>query len=349
MAKHGFKMRYLAFFCALFLLIGITFWSKSVTLAAEKEISWTISLWGGRSSLSIPLEEWAELMEKQTNGRWKIKLQYGGVLCTPKNQLDCLKAGMFEVAMWCPDYTPGKNPLHMIHSLPFLSPLKQEHINQMWLEMWEHPALKKELLKWNAVPLHPAGNQTYEYMGTKRIETVENLKGKRIRLGADMAKVLEPFGAVPTMVAAPEAYEAIARGTIDGVAFPPYAMGHYKIYEVSKYLTDGMALGAMHSPFIANKTAWDALPEQFKKYHMEWYKKAPKKWHAAYQAANEKWYPIFKEKLEIIKFPESERNKLVSQAQTVYDEWVRAREKEGLPGREALDYYLKKRKEIAGY
>ncbi len=58
--------------------------------------------------------------------------------------------------------------------------------------------------------------------------------------------------------------------------------------------------------------------------------------------------PVFKEKLEFIDFPEAERNKLVKKAEEVYEKWVKAREAEGLPGREVLNYYLEKRKEVTG-
>ena len=49
-----------------------------------------------------------------------------------------------------------------------------------------------------------------------------------------------------------------------------------------------------------------------------------------------------------IDFPSSERDKIVAKAEAVYDRWVKAREKQGLPGKEILNYYLEKRKEITG-
>ena len=100
---------------------------------------------------------------------------------------------------------------------------------------------------------------------------------------------------------------------------------------------------------IANKDAYAALPEEFKKYHREWYNNAPEIWAAQYKNADDKWLPVFKEKLDFSVFPASERDKLIAKSEEVYETWVAAREKEGLPGRDILDYYLKKRNEIAGY
>jgi len=49
-----------------------------------------------------------------------------------------------------------------------------------------------------------------------------------------------------------------------------------------------------------------------------------------------------------VEFPVTERKKLVVKAQEVYDAWSAAREKEGLPGKEILEYYLRKREDLIG-
>ena len=325
--------------------------STPEVFSADKPIQWNLSVWGGSRAWTKPVEQWAKDMEKATNGRWKIKIHYGGVLAPAKEQLDGIRAGMFEAGGFCSAFHPGKNPLHTVAELPFIAPSNNKHIFQLSAALWEHPALKKELLKWNAVPLLPGGLCQYQLMGNKPVRTVEDLKGMRIRMGGEIGKVLRAMGAVPTMVPAPEVYEAVSRGTIDLVGFPwTYAYGSYKIFEVSKYAMDSISLGTMNCPYVASKDAWDALPEEFKKIHMKWYAKAPDFFAAEYKKADDKWMPIFKKKLEFIDFPKSERDKILAKAQEgFYDRWVEAREKEGLPGKEIFEYYMKKRKEIAGY
>jgi TRAP-type C4-dicarboxylate transport system substrate-binding protein len=330
-------------------LVAFLFTLAPQVIAADKTVEWNFSLWGGKRAWTSPLHDWAAEMEKKTNGGWKIKLHYGNVLAPPKENYDGIKAGMFEAAGICAAYTPGKNPLHTVGELPFIAPNETVNIVRMMGEMWKHPAFKKELSKWNAVPLLPSALPQYHLMGNKPVRTVKDLDGARIRIGGEIAKVLKEFGAVPTLVPAPEVYEAVSRGTIDLVGFPwTYSYGSYKTYEVSKYVSLPMSLGTMSCFYIANKDAWDALPEEYKNYHMEWYNKAPDVWAARYKMADDKWIPEFKKKLEFIEFPSSERDKIVTKAEAVYDKWVKAREKEGLPGKEILNYYLKKRKEITG-
>jgi TRAP-type C4-dicarboxylate transport system substrate-binding protein len=349
MGKVFFGKRYVVILCSLIIMVGFLLTLAPKAISAQKVINWNFSLWGGKRAWSAPLHDWAADMEKKTNGRWKIKLHYGGVLAPPKENYDGIKAGMFEAAGICSAYTPGKNPLHTVSELPFIAPNENKDIIQLMVELWKHPALKKELLKWNAVPLLPSALCQYHLMGNKPVRTVEDLKGARIRIGGLQAKVLKEFGAVPTLVPAPEVYEAVSRGTIDLVGFPwTYSYGSYKTYEVSKYVSLPMSLGTMSCFYIANKDAWDALPEEFKKYHMEWYYKSPEIWAAEFKKADDKWIPIFKKRLEFIDFPKSERDKIVAKAEPIYESWVKDREKEGLPGKEILNYFLKKRKELTG-
>lgn len=349
MGKEFLRKRYVVILCSL--AIGVSFLCTLAPKAtpAEKEVLWNVSCWGGKRAGTRPLHVYAADMEKQTGGRWKMKIHYGSVLAPAKEQLDGLKAGMYEAAFFAPAYAPGKTPLHTVHELPFIAPRDNVQMGKLWIELWKHPAMKKELLKWNAVPLLPNMLPKYDIMGTKAVRTVADLKGLRVRVGGEIARVLREFGAVPTLMPAPEIYEAIARGTIDAVTLPwTYAFGAYKIHEVSRYACI-IALGSLSMMPVVNKDAWEALPERWKEYHREWYYKAPEMWAAEYKKADDKWLPIFKEKLELIEFPTSERDKLVAKAEEVYERWVKEREKEGLPGREILDYYLKKRKEIAGY
>jgi TRAP-type C4-dicarboxylate transport system substrate-binding protein len=289
-------------------------------------------------------------MAKATNGKWKINLHYGGVLSPAKENLDGLKAGLFEAMQICSAYAPGKLPLHTVHELPFFLPKDPEKINQMMRALWEHPALLKELDKWNAVPLIPAALPQYGLMSNKPVRNVKDLDGLRIRIAGEMARVVSQFGAVPAMMPGPNIYEAMERGTIDAVTLPwSFAFGAFKVNEVSKYASIGFAPGSQCCPYFASKTAWNNLPEKFKKLHLEWTKDSPKVWADAYKEGDNKWIPIYKKQMEFIQFPEEEYKKLERKAENIYKEWIKRMEKRGLPGKEVFEYYKQKRKEIAGY
>jgi TRAP-type C4-dicarboxylate transport system substrate-binding protein len=165
------------------------------------------------------------------------------------------------------------------------------------------------------------------------------MKGVKMRIAGLNAKALQAFGAVPTMVTAPEGYTALERGTIDSFGFPySFAFGAYKLYEVSKFATEGMAMSGFLCFQGVSLTAWNKLPENLKA-------KLPQAWALnreallkAYKESDEKWIPIFKQKLEVTQFPASERAKLVAASNPIWEAWVKEQEAAGRPGREILNF-----------
>ena len=347
--KHFKKGLWSTIICLIFVAgLILTFVPQAVS--APKVITWNVALWGGERDWTRPLHRWVEDIKKRTNGGWQINLHYGAVLSPSKEHLDGLKGGLFEACQFCASYAPGKTPLQTVFELPFILPKDQQQISEMMAALWEHPALLKELGRWNAVPLFPAAITQYGLMGNKRIAKVEDFKGIRIRISGEMARVVAMFGAAPTMIPVSDLYEAMDRGTLDMATLPwAFSFGAFKINEVSKYCTTNFAPGSQSCAFIANKKAWNALPEEYKKLHMEWYKKAPKIWGDEYKKGDKRWIPIYKKKLEFIELPDEERAKLVAKARGIWDEWIKRMKKRGLPGKEVLNYFMAKRKEIAGY
>lgn len=343
------KSPWLTVLCSVILLV-LVFAYVPQAVSASKEITWNVALWGGERDWTRPLHRWVDDMAQRTNGLWKINLHYGGVLSPSKEHLDGLKGGLFEACQFCASYAPGKTPLQTVFELPFILPQDQQEMSETMAALWEHPALKKELARWNAVPLFPAAITQYGLMGNKRIAKVEDFKGVRIRISGEMARVVSTFGAAPTMIPVSDLYEAMERGTLDMATLPwAFSFGAFKINEVSKYVTTNFAPGSQSCAYVANKRAWDALPDEYKKFQMEWYAKAPKIWGDEYKKGDKRWIPIYQKSLEFVELPDSERAKLVAEAEGVWVEWVKKMEQRGLPGKEVLDYFLAKRKEISGY
>lgn len=332
------------------LAVGLTIVLGGQGFCAEKVIKWNVALWGGERDWTRPLKYWAEDMKKQTNGRWLINLSYGGVLSPPKEHLDGIKAGLFEAAQFCAAYAPNKTPLHLVFELPFILPDDNQQISEMMVALWEHPAVLKELDRWNAVPLFAGAITQYGLMGNTRIEKVEDFKGVRMRIDGEKARVLAQFGAVPTMIPAGDLYEAMERGTLDMDTHPwAFAFGSFRVHEISKYVITNFALGSMGCTYVCNKAAWNALPEEFKKIHMEWYRKAPKVWADEYRKGDEKWIKEYQKKLIFIRLPDVERAKMVEASDFVYKDWLKRMKDLGLPGQDVFDHFMAKRKEIAGF
>jgi TRAP-type C4-dicarboxylate transport system substrate-binding protein len=307
--------------------------------AADKLVI-NINMFGPKRALTIGMETVAEGVNNLAGGKAEVKIHYGSALGPEKQTPESIKSGGYEGGQMCVGYYPNKFPLLGVMELPFLLPKDLKARAKVETAVMNHPEIMKEMKgRWNVRYFAPALLPPYEFMGNKRIAKAEDFKGVKLRISGLNAKALEEFGGVPTMVTAPEGYTALERGTIDSFGFPySYAFGAYKLYEVSKYSTEGVAMSGFMCWNGISATAYDQLPADVKEALPDLQAKAQEASFAAYEKADAKWIPIFKEKLEVIQFPPEERAKLADGAQKYWSEWVERQEAAGRPGKKMLEF-----------
>ena len=309
---------------------------------------WNFNIFGPKRALTAGIEAMADFYKKESNGTFEIRIAYGAALGPERQAPEAIKSGGYEGALMCAGYYPNKFPLLNVLELPFLTPRKLEDNAKVNEAVLAHPIVQKEMSeRWNVRYFGPSFLPAYEFMGNKRIASVGDMKGVKMRITGLNAKALQAFGAVPTMVTAPEAYQALERGTIDRFGFPyAYSFGAYKIHEVSKYSTEGMAMGGFMCFQGVSVSAWNKLPDNLKAKLPEAQELSKQALLKAYAEADQKWIPVFKEKLEVVQFPAAERAKLIAGANAIWDAWVKEQEDAGRPGRELLNYV---KTEVAKY
>jgi TRAP-type C4-dicarboxylate transport system substrate-binding protein len=299
-----------------------------------------INVWGGKRALTAGLEMMTAKINKEFGDKYQIKIHYGAALGPHKQAPEAVKTGGYEGAMFAVGYYPNKFPLLSVMELPFLAPRKTEDRAKVERALFAQPDIAAEMAKrWKIHYFAPAIVPAYEFMGNSKIASVADMKGVKMRISGLNSKALQVFGAVPTMVTAPEGYTALERGTIDSFGFPySYAFGAYKLYEVSKYCTEGIGMGGIQTFIGISLNAWNKMPEKLKAMLPELQKKAAEALFVAYEKADKKWIPIFKEKLEVSQFPPAERAKLASGASKFWGEWAAEQEAAGRPGKKILEF-----------
>jgi TRAP-type C4-dicarboxylate transport system substrate-binding protein len=306
------------------------------------------NIFGPPRAVTRGIEAMAEYFKKESNGTVEVKIVYGAALGPERQAPESIKSGGYEGGLMCAGYYPNKFPLLTVMELPFLPPrdiVDNAKVNHAVLT---HPLIVKEMAeRWNIKYFGPTFLPAFEFMGNKRITSVDDMKGVKMRIAGLNAKALQAFGAVPTMVTAPEGYQALERGLVDSFGFPySYTFGAYKLYEVSKYVTEGMAMSGFLCFQGVSLSAWDKLPENIKAKLPQAQEVATKALLKAYKEADAKWIPIFHKKLEVTKFPPAERAKLISASSAIWESWVKEQEAAGHPGREMLNFV---KSEVAKY
>jgi TRAP-type C4-dicarboxylate transport system substrate-binding protein len=330
--------------CTSLLAIAVGFGALAASADAAEKVTWNWAIYGPPRAVTVCMEHLAKEAKEKSGGNFVINLKYNEQLSDAKDVLDGLKVDAFHGAMTAYSYAPAKTPIQGVLDMPFLpiADLVQQERVQDAFQAWKPAA--DELARWNAMHFMTILLPQYEFMGTgKPPRNLEDWKGMRVRALGGLGDAMKLLGAVPTSVAAPEVYTALERGTFQAASFPfAYSFTAYKLHEVSKWYTLGMHLGIIHNSLNISQTAWKALPAEYKKILEEARPGAYKLQREAYDEADKKSLPMFeKRKLEVIKVSQEMRDKLIATAgKPVWDNWVAETQKQGLPGKEALDLVL---------
>jgi TRAP-type C4-dicarboxylate transport system substrate-binding protein len=335
------------------LVAGVVAGVLSATLPAgtvhAQPATWKVAIFGPPRAVTVPIEYLAKEVAARTGGQLKIEPVYGEALSKATEIIDGLKAGAFEAGMLCASYYPGKLPLFTVLDLPMLTPDDVMAQARVQMALAEHPAMAPEFKRWNLRMLLPNPLPQYQMMGQRRITRVEDLKGVRIRVSGEMARVLEDYGAVKSLVPAPETYTSLERGVVDMVTLPAtYAFTSYRLHEISKYFIDKISLGSQPCFWGVSETAWSRLSPGHQRLLLDLREPAIEAAIHAYRAADDKNYSDWRARgVEIIDFPASERAKLAANAGKHWQAWIEDKEKKGLPSRELFEFVQAKIKEHA--
>ncbi len=240
---------------SILLVVLASFIAGEVMAATE----WNVSLWGKRRAFTENVEKLAELVEKKTNGDFKLNISYGG-LSKSKENLDGISIGAFEMAQFCSFYHKQKNPSITVTELPFSRDLSLARIAEIYTEVFKHPIVKKDLARWNATLLMPSPMPQYNIISkSDALNSLEDFKGLRIRGPGGIMGVLGKLGAIKTGVPFPEVRQSMDSGVIDAASFAPHAHLATKTYKVGKWATTNLNLGSANCPVVVNTEALNAL------------------------------------------------------------------------------------------
>lgn len=208
---------------------------------------------------------WFEEIEKQTNGKVKIKPYWGGTLFGAEEQVKALSDGVVDIAAIYPDFYPKQLPLFGAFWLFPKGPENWETIRWIYKEsIATIPEFEKELKKSNMKILLMENGLPMCYMARYPITSLKDLKGKKWRAGDRWnLKLLENQESVAISVPWGDCYMALQTGTVDGVVSNYDGMHRQKFDEPAKNILTGKAIGWSQPMFYAiNQKKWDSIPKE---------------------------------------------------------------------------------------
>jgi TRAP-type mannitol/chloroaromatic compound transport system substrate-binding protein len=213
------------------------------------------------------VEKLANDLEAMSNGRLKIQVFAGGELVPALQTFDAVSQGTVQMGHGAAYYWAGKVPAaQFMTAVPFGMTAKGMNA---WFYQGGGLALWREMYEpFNIVP-YPAGNSGVQMAGwfNKKIESIDDLKGLKMRIPGLGGKVLAKAGGTPVLLAGGEIYTALERGTIDATEWVgPFHDERLGLYRAAQYYY----YPGWHEPgtvleLIVNKEALAALPADLQK------------------------------------------------------------------------------------
>ncbi|WP_078083177.1 TRAP transporter substrate-binding protein [Microbulbifer mangrovi] len=207
-------------------------------------------------------ERFARKVDAMSNGRLKIKVFGAGELVPAMGVFGAVSSGAAQVGHGAAYYWKGKVPAaQFFTAVPF--GLNAQEMNG-WLHYGGGLKLWEELYApFDLLPM--AGGSTGVQMAgwfNKEINTVDDLKGLKMRIPGLGGEVLNRAGGTAVTIPGGELYTALQTGVIDATEWVgPYNDLAFGFHQIAKYYY----YPGWHEPgsileIIVNKTAFEKLP-----------------------------------------------------------------------------------------
>ncbi|AYG60476.1 TRAP transporter substrate-binding protein [Rhizobium jaguaris] len=211
-------------------------------------------------------EDIAAHVSDATGGNFVIQTYEAGEIVPGAQAADAVSAGTVDAAHTCSYYFWNKDPTYAIGTaLPFGL---NARLSNAWFYQGDGNKLMNEFYATQGIFGLPAGNTGAQMGGwfRKEINTLDDLKGLKMRIAGLAGKVIEKIGVVPQQdFAINDIYAALDKGTIDAAEWVgPYddlKLGFQRIAKYYYYPGWWEGGAVVHAFFNLEK--WNALPKNY--------------------------------------------------------------------------------------
>jgi TRAP-type transport system periplasmic protein len=234
--------------------IAVAAWTAPVRAA-----DYTMKI--GLGTMNDIQHQWAnwmkEAIEARSKGRIEVKVFPRNQLGTIASQIEGLQLGTIEAFIAPADFFSGVDPRFGTFSIPLLfkNPAQAEKVLL-------DPAMNKAVMGLGADKnLQVVSVTTYafaHYFGKEPIRTLDDFKGKKMRVNATDAEraKMRAFGATAVPMDLGEVVPGLRQGVIDGTMSATAVYVIFKFYDIAKVLTEVddtmiISTGAVSRPWLA--------------------------------------------------------------------------------------------------
>ncbi|MGO3890629.1 MAG: TRAP transporter substrate-binding protein [Paenalcaligenes sp.] len=234
---------------------------------SNPKINWKMTSTYGPSlpALFGTAQLFTKMVEEATEGNFQIRLYPAGEIVPGFEVMDAVGNGTVEAGQTASYYFYGKDPAFSFDTaVPFGLNARQM---EAWMYEGDGMKLMRELFATRNIVNFPLGNTGTQMGGwyRKEINSVEDLKGLKMRTAGFAGEVLARLGVVPQQVPPGDIYPSLEKGTLDAVEFVgPVDDEKLGFHKVAKYYYyPGWWEGSAQVSLYINQDALATLPKHY--------------------------------------------------------------------------------------
>ena len=201
---------------------------------------------------------WANRVNEQSNGKLKIEVRDGETLANFITAYDRVNDDVVQIGWIIHSLVGNRFPLSDVSSLPFLGDNNVGCSVASW-RLYKSGLLDNEYK--DIVPIWFGCLTTTYLHWAKEPKQTDDLGGAKFRVNGKIpAQAVQLLGGTPISMTGGEMYEALQRGTVDGVATSWAGFEPYKLAEVTTYHLEVPISGTPSMHFMSRKK-FESLPK----------------------------------------------------------------------------------------
>ena len=330
----------------LFLVIAMMGLIVSVALPSwSATYDWKmVSFMPPSGILNYEIKQFKSRLEKKSNGAVKFTI-YEASLGKPPDHWDMCKNNMVQFAFTANMFHGRRVGVLMLPDLPFEFPDPKSA--KLVLNAWQEAGLLKEVSDtFKIIWVNPTSPLTPSF-GKKKVLKLEDWKGLKIRAPSPLqSQAVAALGASSVSMPSGDVYTAMSTGVIDGYVTAAIGIIDWKYYEVTDYtIRNPLCFGMFF--FIMNKDVWNGLSADLQASIDQIGKEvADEEIVKTMNDLGPIWDNVASKVKEVYTVPESEMMRWREATKGVAEKYIKEKEAEGYPVREA---YKIMKKVVADY
>lgn len=214
----------------------------------------------GSKQNSDIFQAWADTVEAESDGRIAVEIYPSQTLAKADQSYQATVNGIADITATVQAYTAGRFPLSQIVELPPFGETAEQG-SCVFQKLYEQTAVAGEYGDTHVLFLFTHG-PGYVHTSEQAVREPGDLQGLRLRRPTSVvANMLEDYGAKPVGMPAPEIYQSLQRGVIDGLTISWEGMHVFRLTELLTYHVE-VPIYRLGFVMTMNKSVYERLPAE---------------------------------------------------------------------------------------